>query len=112
MKISQIPKHLLIHSIIYEEYIKVGIYDKEYKDPETFTNVLVQPAFKIIKDVRGQEREIKALIFLDTVNTPNCKAFVPDSVVKFGELEGIVVSCEPIYTIDPIKPHHYEVSLE
>lgn len=112
MKISQIPRHLLIHSVVYEEYVKTGAFDKEYKDPIMLTNVLVQPSFKVVKDARGQEREIKALLFMDTVNTPNCQALVPDSNVKFGDLEGVVVSCDPIYTIDPITPHHYEVSLE
>src|SRR5690606_4069498 len=111
MHIEPIPISLLIHSIEYEEFIKVSTYDKEYKPVEIIDNVLVQPIVSIKKDSRGQEVQTKAVIFLDSVNTPNCKELKVDSKITFGSLSGTVIACEPLYTFDTITPHHYEVTI-
>lgn len=109
--VQPIPKELLIHSIIYKEFVKTGTFEKEYLPEEVIENVLVQPNTELKSSGNNEEVRTKAVIFLDRLNTPNFKALKPDSIVIFGGTECTVISCEALYDFHPLVPHHYEVTI-
>lgn len=111
MRIKPIPRKLLIHTIEYEEFVKDGSFGEEFAPVETLTRVLVQPKTEIMRDSYQEEIQIDAIVFLDSVNTPNFKRLKEKSKVHFGEREWRVVACDALYTFDPAIPHHYEVKL-
>lgn len=111
MNIRPIPRKLLIHTVIYEEYLGDEAFGESFGAPITVGRVLVQPLHKMRRDPNGEEVEIHSVIFIDSVNTPLARPFVGKSKVNFNGEDLRVVSCEPLYTLNPDVPHHYEVTL-
>lgn len=109
--VKPIPPQLLIHTITYEEYLGEAAFGSKYADPLIMTDVLVQPVFKTKRHLEGVDVDIVARIFLDTVNTPMARSLLNRSKITFNGKVLKVVGCSPLYTFDPIVPHHYEVEL-
>ncbi|MBN6889903.1 minor capsid protein [Cytobacillus horneckiae] len=110
-KIKPIPKSLLIHTIEYEKFLKDGRYGPEFDEKETIVSVRVEPLTKLVRDSNNEEVQASAIIFIDSVNTPNAKPLIEKSKVHFRGRDYVVLSCEPLYALDPETPHHWEVSL-
>jgi hypothetical protein len=107
--IRPIPKQLLIHSIVYEEYLGQGNFGESWGDPETIDCVRFEPKTAIRMDANGEEIETQGIIFLDAVNTPNCKPLKVKSKVTFNGIEMRVHACNPYYGFNQV--HHYEVEV-
>ncbi|AST94411.1 hypothetical protein BC6307_17940 [Sutcliffiella cohnii] len=111
VRIKPIPKRLLIHIIEYEEFIRDGSFGEEFAPKETISFVLVQPKSELKRDSNGEEVQTRGIIFLDSVNTPKFRRLREKSKIRFKEIEFRVVACDALYALDPIIPHHYEVSV-
>jgi len=109
--IKPIPERLLIHTIQYEEFTRDGAFGEEFKPIVTIPFVLVQPKTQIRRNDAGEEIEIKAIVFIDALNTPNAQPLKEKSKVYFNNREWRVKSCESLYALNPTAPHHYEVML-
>ncbi|WP_342489170.1 putative minor capsid protein [Cytobacillus sp. FSL W7-1323] len=110
-KIKPIPKSLLIHSIEYEKFLKDGRHGPEFDEKEAIVSVRVESTTKLIRDSNNEEVQASAIIFIDSVNTPNAKPLIEKSKVYFRGRDYVVISCESLYALDPETPHHWEVSL-
>ncbi|MED1602604.1 putative minor capsid protein [Alkalihalophilus marmarensis] len=112
MRLKPIPKRLLIHTIIYEEYRGDSTFGgNDFSPPEDIPFVLVQPKSELRRDATGVEIQIKGTIFLDAKNTPNFKRLKEESRIKFNGEDYRVVGCDALYTTDPNTPHHFEVDV-
>lgn len=109
--INPIPRHLLIHEIEYEEFIRDGSFGEEFKDPETIVHVLVQPKTVLSRGSNNEEVQVRSIMFIDLMNTPNAKELIVKSKVRFNGKVMRVNACNAYYTLDPVTPHHYEVEL-
>ena len=107
--IRPIPKRLLCHSIEYQEYLGQGNFGESWGDPETIDCVRFEPKTAIRMDANGEEIETQGIIFMDTVNTPNCKPLKVKSKVTFNGIEMRVHACHPYYGFNQV--HHYEVEV-
>lgn len=110
LRIRPIPKQLLIHSIVYEEYIGRGGFGDTWKPSETIENVFVEPQTKLFKTANNQEVQLQAIIYLDAENTPKFKELKENSKITFGSMIGKVFQCKAFYTPKNANiPHHYEI---
>lgn len=110
-KAKPIPKHLLIHGVSVEIFLKDTPFGVSLAPIETMTKVRVEPAFKIRRNYDGVDVDIKSIIFIDCVNTPNAKELPPRSTVIWQGREMKVIECGLFYDFDGETPHHYEVLL-
>ena len=107
--VSAMPKAILIHSVQYKEYKGEGRYGKEYKEPITLKNVLIQPVSSINKSNDINTVAYNSLMFYDCTNSqPRNINFTKDSIIVFNDEEMRINKVNPIYTF---KLHHYELEL-
>lgn len=107
--IRAMPKAILIHSVEYKEYIGKGRYGKEYKEPITLENVLIQPVSSISRTNAMDSISYNSLMFYDCVNSlPKKVEFKKESIITFNSEEMIINKINPIYTFNL---HHYELEL-
>lgn len=107
--INPMPKAILIHSVEYKEYKGKDRYGKEYKEPITLKDVLVQPVSSINRTGSADAISYNSLMFYDCVNSlPKNIKFTKESIITFNNEEMIINKVNPIYTFDL---HHYELEL-
>lgn len=111
MILKQIPRHLLIHNITYEEYIEEGSFGSKYKAPELIRFVLYQPEYELVRDSNGEEVLTKGNIYIDSKNSDPPKMLREKSKIDFNGIKLVVNSCAPVYAFDGDKPHHYKVTV-
>lgn len=108
MNIKPIPKNLLIHTIVYHERLPDDRYGGGYKAPVTILNTLVVPSFKVKKSGANEEKEYKARLMMDVINTLPIMELVFGSKIVFDGKEYFVQKVTPVFGF---KLHHYEVDL-
>lgn len=112
--IPPIPKELLIHSVAYHEYDPGNSWGESYKAPVFLERVRVEPSDKVVRGAAGDSVISVATLYVDSVNsgpTP-LPAFSLKSKVVFGGREMFIVSPDPLFALDPVTPHHWEITLE
>jgi hypothetical protein len=111
MSIKPIPKSLLIHTAVYEEFLNNERWGETFAAPVALLNVRVQPAKGLIKDTIREAISARAVLFFDTEHsTPAMENFVIKSKITFDN---------EVYTINDVQtfyafgdtPHHYEMIL-
>lgn len=103
------PKEILIHEVVYEEYIEKDRHGNSFKEPVTLKNVLVQPVSSIKRAGDVDNKAYDSLMFFDCVNsTPLDVTFTKKSKITFNGETMIVDKVNPIYTFNL---HHYELEL-
>ena len=107
--VSPMPKAILIHSVQYKEYEGDGRFGKEYKEPVTLGNVLVQPVSSISRTNNMNTVAFNSLMFYDCINSsPKNINFVKESIISFNGQEMEISRINPIYAFNL---HHYELEL-
>ncbi|MCT8138641.1 minor capsid protein [Anaerobacillus sp. CMMVII] len=109
-RLKPIPKKLLIHTVKYEEYLGSSRNGDIYADEITVNHVLIHPSFQVKRTIMGDDRQIKAVIFIDHKHSKPFAEMKPKSKVHFKGKDWIVNACAPIYAFST-TPHHYEVEL-
>lgn len=103
------PLEILIHEVVYEEYMEKDRYGNSFKEPETLTKVLVQPVSNIKRSNTTDSISYKSLMFFDCVNSrPSDVELVKKSKITFNGETMIVDKVNPIYAF---SLHHYELEL-
>lgn len=108
--IRPIPRRLLVHSVEYQEYLGSGRNGDTYADKVIIQRVLIQPSFQVKRTVMGDDRQIKAVIFIDQKHSKPFIEMKPKSKIHYKGKDWIVNACSPIYAFST-TPHHYEVEL-
>lgn len=107
--IRPMPKEILIHSVIYEEYEEGGRYGDGFKEPIILENVLVQPVSALKRSQVSIENTFNSLMFFDCSNSiPSDVNFVKESRITFNGNSMVLNKVNPIYTF---TLHHYELEL-
>lgn len=113
MRIKPIPKRMLVHTIIYEEYEEEGPFGGgDFADPITIEGVRVEPSSSIRQNSNGEEIVLKGTVFLDAQNTPLYRKLKEKSKVTFGDDDYRVHQCQALFALDGVTPHHFEVELQ
>ena len=109
--IKPIPKHLLIHSIIYEERADGDGWNNEpVSDPITVNNVRVQPSRILSRTSNREEITADHVLFLDRVHSSHFFKMKEGATVKFNGDAWKVETVQTFYDFRQ-EPHHYEVGL-
>lgn len=111
-EIEPIPEELLIHSVVYEEFLGDTSFGKKWAPPVEITDVRVEPYTNLVATVDGEQIDVSSILFIDTENSSMTSEMKKGSRVKFGEDTMVVVECKPYYAFDPVTPHHYEAILK
>lgn len=106
--VEAIPIDVLIHTISYERYVGEGRYGEGYDDPIIISNVLVQYAFSVEESGLNQEKNMKALLFIDCTNSSPPIKLEPRSKVI---LEGDSMTVKVVKPVYAFSLHHYEIEL-
>lgn len=107
--VKPMPKEILIHEVIYEEFDESDRYGDQFKEPVTLEYVLVQPTSSIKRSNTTEEVGYNSLMFFDCVNsTPPNVLFTKGSKITHNGDKMIIDKVNPIYTF---SLHHYELEL-
>lgn len=107
--VRPMPKDILIHEVIYEEFVSKGRDGVVYRHPVTLEHVLVQPVSSIKRSGISDEVSFNSLMFFDCVNsTPLGVTFIKKSRITHNGEEMILNKVNPIYAF---SLHHYELEL-
>ncbi len=107
--VKPMPKEILIHEVVYEEYEEKGRHGNSFKEPVTLKHVLIQPISSINRTSNVDNLAYNSLMFFDCVNSaPADVTFTKKSRITFNEETMIVDKVNPIYTF---SLHHYELEL-
>jgi hypothetical protein len=113
MVIKPIPRHLLIHTVTYEEFQEGdGINTEDgYKPAVTLSDVRVQALSNIKKSTNSETLLYDAMLFYDVVNSSSDAPFefTEKSKVTFN---GKTMFVEKVNPVKAIKLHHYEIGLK
>jgi hypothetical protein len=113
MVIKPIPRHVLIHSVTYEEWQDGdGINtDSGFKAPVTLLNVRLQALSNIRKNTNSEELLYDAILFYDVTHSLSTGPFEfsEKSKVTFN---GKTMFVEKVNPVKAIKLHHYEIGLK
>lgn len=108
-----IPRHLLIHSIIYEEYLSEGDgWDPGYAAPVTIDFVRVQGSDSLKRSSDSVSRDSSLVVFVDRTNSSQIPKFKKQSKVTFDNETYELIDPKPFYDENPEVPHHYELGLK
>ncbi|MBO1515602.1 minor capsid protein [Metabacillus sp. BG109] len=111
--VKPIPKHLLIHTVEYQQFVEGdGITTEDgYKPPVTLSDVRVQALSNIKKNTNSEELLYDAMLFFDVVNSSSSGPFefTEKSKVTFN---GKVMTIEKVNPVEAFKLHHYEIGLK
>jgi Minor capsid protein len=110
--IQPIPLNLLIHEVIYEEYLgnRSGM-GEEYKAPITLKNVRVDSVVnkgKVSGTAVSEQHHDQYTLFYDVVHSTPPLDIVEKSKVTFNGRTLKVSKANPIYAF---SLHHYEAGL-
>lgn len=108
--VRPIPRRLLIHSVIYEEYSGNSGWGETYLPPVTLENVLVQPVSNINRSNIAEEKRYKAILFFDMTHSTPKVTFKEKSRVTFNGETMTVQGVNTLYALSA-TPHHIEVEL-
>lgn len=104
-----IPKRLLPHQIVYEEYTGTVNSKPTYAKAETIYNVRVEPIYQYALSSLGDAKNDRFTIIYDAKNSvPKFKKFVAKSRITFGDIVLTVRTATPFY--DSKRLHHWEVN--
>ncbi|MBU8773188.1 putative minor capsid protein [Cytobacillus oceanisediminis] len=110
--VKPIPKHVLIHTVTYEEWQDGDGINTEsgFKSPVTLSNVRVQALSNIRKNTNSEELLYEAILFYDVVNSSSSAAFnfAEKSRVTFDGKQLLVKKVNPV---EALTLHHYEIGL-
>lgn len=110
LRIRPIPRNLLIHAAIYEQFEANGRYGETYLPAVTLKNIRInfEKSFSRVGDT--ESKNVKALMFFDRINSSATGEFEfkEKSKVTFQGVTMQVQRVNPLYT-DTL--HHYEVEL-
>lgn len=110
--VRSIPINLLFHNVVY--YKRLGKNDYEeitYADPVSIKRVRIDPSSKIIKRNQGDEEQLNALLFYDSVKSvPLNIDFVENDKIEFEGKTYLIAIVEKLY--DNSKLHHLEIGLK
>lgn len=110
MVILNIPKYLLIHSIIYQEKIDDDGWGREEYGPEiVIDNVRVELNAKRVKSTNSEGEEFAHKIFVDRINSSQFPDFKLGSKIIFNGHDYKIVDVKILYALKPVIPHHYEL---
>lgn len=110
MIVRPIPKHLLVHSVEYQEYLEDGRWGDSFADPVTVSFVRVEPASSLDRDSSKEEIVAENVLFIDRVHSqPFILPKQKDRIIFDGR-EFEVHRVEVFYAIGD-RIHHVEVEL-
>jgi hypothetical protein len=112
MVVKPIPKHVLTHTVTYEEWQEGdGINaDGGFKAPVTLSNVRVQYLSNIQRNSNSEQLLYEAMLFYDVINSSSSApfTFIEKSKVTF---DGKTMVVEKVNPVEAIQLHHYEIEL-
>ncbi|WHY63259.1 putative minor capsid protein [Cytobacillus firmus] len=110
LRIRPIPRNLLIHEAIYEQFEENARYGVTYLPAVTLKNIRINFEKSFSRAGDTESKSVKALLFFDQKNS--CSSgifeFKEKSKVTFQGVPMQVQRVNPLYT-DTL--HHYEVEL-
>lgn len=113
MEISPIPVELLIHSatVLFTES-EDAWGNPVPGDKTQLEHVRFEPSSAIKQSSNDTSIDYQSLLFIDS-HWSEPKGFKPekDMAVEFAGHKMYVEKVDPVYAVDPIIPHHYEVYL-
>lgn len=113
MIVNPIPKHVLIHTVTYEEWQDGdGIStDGGFQAPVTLSNVRVQELSNIRKSTNSEQLLYDAMLFFDVINSSSSGPFEfkEKSKVTFNGKSMVI---EKINPVEALTLHHYEIGLK
>lgn len=86
-----------------------GRYGVDYKAPIPISNVLINYSYAVKKTGPDEEKQVKAKLYIDCVNSSKAFDMVLGSMVMFEGKEYFVQKSKPV--IGATEIHHYEVDL-
>lgn len=115
MAVRPIPRRLLVHDLIYHEFIEDEEWKESFQAPITIQNVLFQPVTGMNRTMQGEEVEMQAstVLFIDRVNSSNYVRMIEKSKVYRADepaREMRVIRVDELFTDSP-NSHHFEVGL-
>lgn len=111
---SPIPKHLLIHDVIYHPPTSEddgGMGSGETPKPIPINHVRFEPKRKKITKIDNSETYTNGILFIDFVNSEPFIMVHEEGVIEFNGRKLSIVEVKELYTMDP-TPHHLEVMLQ
>jgi len=106
-----IPKKLLFHSIIYEEWYDNEGWGSGFREPITIKNVRVEEVKAIANTSIRYDTDVESIVFIDRANSLPFKELKEKSKVTFNGKTSIVYKNAAKYD-ELTTPHHYEVQLK
>lgn len=111
---SPIPKHLLIHDVIYyppaiEDDGGMGS-DEETKSKQ-IKSVRFEPKRKKVTKIDNSETYTNGILFIDFVNSEPFEMVHENGMIEFNGRKLAIVEVKELYTMNP-TPHHLEVMLQ
>jgi hypothetical protein len=111
--IKPIPRRVLTHTAVYEEFQKGdGINTEDgFKPPVELTNVRVQYLSEYKKSNSAEEQLYDALLIFDVVNSKAAGdfEFIEKSKVTFN---GKTMFVKKVNPVEAFKLHHWEIGLK
>ncbi|WP_338788809.1 putative minor capsid protein [Metabacillus sp. FJAT-53654] len=113
MIVKPIPKHLLIHTVVYEQFQEGdGITTESgFLPPVTLSDVRVQALSNIKKNTNSEDLLYDAMLFYDVVNSSSSAPFEFTEKSKVNH-NGKTMFIEKVNPVEAIKLHHYEIGLK
>jgi len=111
--IKPIPKHLLPHTVEYEEYQEGDGITKESGFLPAVTLSFVRVQYQsIIKKTNNSEDELfDAILFYDVVNSSSSSDFTFTKKSKITH-NGKTMAIEKVNPVEAFKLHHYEIGMK
>ncbi len=115
MAVRPIPKKLLVHDLIYHEFINDEEWKESFQPPVTINNVLFQPVTGMNRTMQGEEVEVQAstVLFIDRKNSSQYIRMIEKSKVYRADEPGRemrVIRVDELFVDSPLS-HHFEVGL-
>jgi len=110
--IRQIPKKLLKHNLVYNEYLQDAGEGVSFGADITLSNVRVQEQKLVSRSLDGNEIIGNAIMFYDIVNSNGLvNKPVNSSKITFNSKVYHIVDTDILYA-EKETPHHYEILLK
>lgn len=106
-----IPKKLLIHEAVYEEYVPGDSWTPAgYKPAVTLQNVRIDVGSRLTRSGNGEQILYNALLFYDAENSSASGAFEFKEQSKLT-FDGDTMTVNKVNPLCGYRLHHYEVEL-
>lgn len=113
MEIKPIPVELLIHSATVLGTESEDVWGNPVPGDNTqLEHVRFEPSSAIKQSTNDSSIDYQSLLFIDS-HWGEPKGFKPEKgmAIEFAGHKMYVEKVDPVYAVDPIIPHHYEVYL-